>query len=197
MYEYHLTKEESRIAGYLRNMLVHDEELQQRLEDAGIMHEDLTDPGHPCYLADMIDAEGESLMKDIRKVLDGMLEQRDDEIWLTTTRTDHWDRYALEAMLRQLWRMREQEGELCFLRGDYSRNSPPMFWRVQIQREQSDMVLRCFDEDRRNYMYYLLSGSGREVDYEEFCREMREFLGFDEETVWLQEHTAFRLEGVQ
>lgn len=197
MNEYKLTRAQSCVERHLRNMIAHDEELQRRLEDADILQEDLCNPCHPCYICDMIDAESENLTAEIQKMLECILEQRDKEIWLTSTRTDHWERYALEAMLRQLWRMREQEGEVQFLRGDCCRTSPPMFWRAQFQREQNNMVLRCFDEDRRNFMYYLISAPGREADYDDFCREMREFLEFDEETVWLQAYTEFRVEGVQ
>ena len=71
------------------------------------------------------------------------------------------------------------------MRGDAGINEPPILWKAEFCCEQGEPVLYCYDENNRNRMYMMLRYTGQWLNRKEFFEEVRSFLHFLENSVWI------------
>lgn len=108
---------------------------------------------------------------------------------LVTQTTKRWKRLSLEEMMGLIWQKRDTECEVLFMRGNVGIDQPPVLWRAEIRWEQGDQVLHCYDEERRNRLYMVLHSRDYVTERSKFFSELREFLPFPEDAVWICNHT--------
>lgn len=195
MKEYTMTHKETTLLKQLLKALQENPNLADELRQAGMDPEFLQDPQDVCYMLDKPKANPKDSMYDL---LDAHLEHfRQEEGEMETQTTDTWGRYPLEAMIRLIWRMRHQDGEITFMRGNAGVDSPPIFWYAQIQWEHNDRVLRCFDECHSNFMYLVIESTNYTITPQKFTAEMRDLLNFPEDAVWISRETITRITEVE
>ena len=191
MKEYKMTHKETTLLKQLLKALQENPNLADELRQAGMDPEFLQDPQDVCYMLDKPKANPKDSMYDL---LDAHLEHfRQEDGEMETQTTDTWGRYPLEAMIRLLWRMRDRDGELTFMRGNAGIDSPPIFWYAQFQWERNDRVLRCYDEFHSNFMYLVIESTDHGINQEKFMDEMLDFLKFPEGAVWICSESATRI----
>ena len=173
----------------IRQILHENPVLAEGLLSEALDADMVANPDFADYLGDLVlqRLDGrEPTMANIRAILQGHAVVREDAKGrMVIQRTELWERYPLEALLRLLWRTRKRSGEVIFLRGREPVGDYPVLWRAEVRREGEDWVLVCQDEDRRNYMYLTTAYQDYELDWKTFGHELRDFLGFHEGTVWL------------
>ena len=192
MKEYTMNKKESKLLQKIRDLLLNDPSLTEALEKADIEPQRLWDPQDACYVLDQALPRHEAEHQQVRSLLRDHIQDMEDSFGEMTTETiDHWERYPLESLIHLLWRMRELNGEVIFMRGGASDNKPLTIWKAEIDSEQGSRVMRCYDYNRRNFMYATLQSPDFSMSRSEFIREMRDFLDFEEGTVWISNGTTF------
>lgn len=112
---------------------------------------------------------------------------------LTTKREDTWERYPLEALLHLLWKQRNTETNIRFMRGNAGLSEPPIPWEVVIQKNYNSSILLCYDEARCNYLYLSLSENSYEISIDRFMYELQDFLEFEEDSIWLFQAASVRV----
>lgn len=183
MKEYTMTRKETTLQKQLLNALKENPNLADELRQAGMDPQFLQNPQDVCYMLDKSKANAKDSIYDL---LDAHLEHfRKEEGEMKTVTTDSWGRYPLDAMIHLLWRMRDMDGEVIFMPGNAHTETSPAVWRVTIGWEQNSRVLRCCHKERRCYMYLLLKDKDHSLTQKDFIKEMREFLQFPEDAVWV------------
>lgn len=189
MYKNNENQAEAWVNEKILQILQEDETLAGSLCHDGLLADQVTNPGFADYLADLVieRLQGRKPSREnIRSILRGhAMVRRDVQGTMMTQRTELWERYPLEALLRLLWRNRREEGEIIFLRGNEPVDRRPCFWRAETRREGDKWVLTCRDEAGRNKLYMTTACEGYEMDRKTFGHELRDFLGFHEGSVWL------------
>ena len=183
MSQYTMSQKETTLLKRLQKVLQENPELADKLRQAGLDAEHLQDPADVFYL---MDAPCAKVRTPIQMILNAHLEQHQKEAGSMETQTTYtWDRCSLDALLRLLWRMRDIDGETVFMRGNAGIETPPISWRAELQWEHNRRILRCFDEDHRNFMYLVLKDGDSYLTQKEFMHEVRSFLNFSEDAVWI------------
>lgn len=142
----------------------------------------------PCDVNYMMDQNPAKTDEQVHRLLKNHLNTiKSKEGSMVTQRTEHWGRYSLDGLIRLLWRMRDTDGEVTFMRGKAGINQSLILWKAEISNERDARVLRCYDEDRRNFMYMTLKADGYLLTRHAFEMELTEFLDFPEKSVWLGE----------
>ena len=194
MKTYQTSHRENNFIKEARRMLVQDQDLAQAYGQAGIDTNNLWDPEHAYYLADAPYAKPSQNMEQVlRTHLCNCLKSGG---YLQTQTIEQWERYPLEFLIRLLWRMRDTEGEVQFLRGDAGIHEPPIMWKAELCWEQGERVLYCYDEENRNRMFMTLRYAGQWLDPKEFFSELQSFLRFPEDAVWICNHSTRKIEEV-
>ena len=192
MKEYTMNKKESNLLQKIRELLMDDPSLTEALEKADIEPQRLWDPQDACYVLDQALPRHEGEHRQVRSLLRDHIQDMEDSFGTMTTKTlEHWERYPLDSLIHLLWRMRNTDGEVTFMRGGVGDNKPLDIWKAEIYSEQGNRVMRCFDTDRHNFMYATLQSPEFAMARGEFIREMRDFLTFEEDTVWISVGSTF------
>ena len=190
MKKYNMTRKEINLMEDMKQTLELNPLLAEELRNADMEPDTLWDPLDTRYILDrkhLKARSGDPAFVQAEKLLRSHMEFFQDESGhLVTRTTDEWKRYPLEAMLRLLWRMRDIVGEVLFMRGNAGYDQPPLVWHACISIEDDgNRSIRCYDEERHNYMYMLLHNRHYTATRQHFFDEMRDFLGFDEDAVWI------------
>ena len=192
MKEYKMNKKESKLLQKIRDLLLDDPSLTEELEKADIEPQRLWDPQDTCYVLDQALPRHEAEHDQVRSLLQDHIQDIGDAYGQMTTKTiEHWERYPLEFLEKLLWRMRDIDGSITFMRGGVSKNKPLVIWKAEIDNEQGNRIMRCYDLDRRNYMYLTLQSPEFTMTKSEFLRELQDFLNFEEGAVWILCGTTF------
>lgn len=183
MKEFTMTRKEITLMQQIQKALEENPHLADTLRDAGIEPESLWDHENPVYVLDSPFAKNSQTVEEI---LESHVASYLNETGHMITQTvEHWERYSLDAMLRLLWRMRNQDGDLIFMRTNAGVDEPPIPWRAETRWEQGDYVLRCYDDDHRYFMYLVFSEGKHRLTRGTFIKEMKEFLNITSGAVWI------------
>lgn len=191
MNNYKMNNKESKLLQKIRALLRDDPSLAEELEQADIDPERLWDPMDTCYVLDQAFLRHAEEQR-VRDLLRDHVQDIDDAYGqMVTQTTEHWERYPLPLLGNLLWRMRDTDGEVTFMRGGVVNNKPLVIWKAEIDNEQGNRVMRCFDTDRHNYMYLTLRCPEFTMTKGAFLRELQDFLSFEEDTVWILNGSTF------
>ena len=192
MRKYTMNKKESKLLQKIRNLLQDDPELTQELQEADIAPQRLWDPQDACYVLDQALPRHEAEDRQVRSLLREHIRNMEDTFGqMITQTTEHWERYPLDSLIHLLWRMRALNGEVTFMRGGVSNNKPLDIWKAEMYDEQGNRVMRCYDTNRRNFMYATMESPDFTMARGNFFREMQDFLDFEEDTVWISSGATF------
>ena len=188
---YRKNRKENTMTKQVKQILEQDASLKLALRQAGVEIEHLWDPEFAHYLMDAPYAKSGKEPEQILKTHLAVCEETSGT--LRTQTTEEWERYPLEAMIRLLWRMRETNGEVLFMRGDAGKSSPPILWKAELSWEQGSRVLNCYDEEHRCRLYMVLSCPDYILTRSKFFADVQDFLDFPEGTVWICSHTKRKI----
>ena len=192
MKEYTMNKKEFKLLQKIRELLMDDPSLVEELEKADIEPPRLWDPQDACYVLDQTFPRLEGNDRQVRSLLRDHIQDMENTFGqMITQTTEHWERYPLNSLIHLLWRMRDLNGEVTFMRGGVSDNKPLDIWKAEMYSEQGNRVMRCFDADRRNFMYATLQCPEFTMTRSDFIREMQDFLNFEEGTIWISNGATF------
>lgn len=195
MEEYILNRKETETLRKIRRILDDTPGLAEEFLKEGIHPQRMWDPQDTYYILDQIPSRAASNMSADQQIRQILGKHRTDfhqvEGNMLTQATEEWERYPLESLFRLLWRMRETDCEVRFMRGGATKNKPLILWRAEIFTEQGNRVLRCFDEHRHNFMYMTLTAPNFTMQRQYFLDEMRSFLHFEEGTIWISNGATF------
>ena len=191
MNEYTMNQKEAQVLKKIKQILDTHPELMASFTEDGIHPMRLWEPCDTYYILDR--TVGNSLDEHrLCRLMDmHRAEFRQVDGRMTTQTTEEWERYPVDALIRLLWRMRELDGEVLFMRGGITDNKPLILWKAETYSEDGKRVFRCYDENRSNYMYAVLHAPHFSLSKQEFFTEMRDFLNFEENTVWVSSGTTF------
>lgn len=191
MNEYTMNQKEAQMLKKIKQILDTHPELMASFTEEGIHPMRLWEPCDTYYILDRSLDKTVDTQRLCRLLERHRAEFRQVDGRMTTQTTEEWERYPLDALLRLIWRLREVDGEVTFMRGGVADNKPLTIWKAETYSEQGNRVLRCYDEQRSHYMYAVLRAPNFSLSKQEFFEEMRDFLDFEEGTIWVSSGTTF------